>query len=107
MDDSDEKQSNEIGEIAHNHHSHPQRESVLMRLARIEGHVRAVKRMVEEDVDCPDVLVQIGAIRAALNAVGRLVLEDHMKGCMVKAAQDSDFEDAFRDLKKSLDRFIG
>ena len=107
MDDSDEKQTAETGETAHSHHPHPQRESVLKRLARIEGHVRAVKRMVEEDTACPDVLVQIAAIRAALNGVGRLILEDHMQGCMVKAAQDGDFENAFRDLKKSLDQFIG
>lgn len=96
----------EINPTAHNGHSHPQRTSVLNRLARIEGHVRAVKRMVEEDADCPDVLVQIAAVRAALNSVGRLILEDHMQGCMIKAAQEGDFEDAFRDLKKSLDQFI-
>jgi DNA-binding FrmR family transcriptional regulator len=107
MDDSENKQTTEQGEIAHNHHPHPQRESVLKRLARIEGHVRAVKRMVEEDKDCPDVLVQIAAVRSALNGVGRLILEDHMQGCMVQAAQDGDFEKAFRDLKKSLDQFIG
>jgi len=107
MDVSDEKQPDEKIDITHTNHSHPQRESVLKRLARIEGHVRAVKRMVEEDVDCPDVLVQIAAIRSALNGVGRLILEDHMQGCMVKAAQDGDFEEAFRDLKKSLDQFIG
>ena len=104
MDDSDEKQT---AEITHTNHPHPQRESVLKRLARIEGHVRAVKRMVEEDVDCPDVLVQIAAIRAALNGVGRLILEDHMQGCMVQAARDGEFENAFKDLKKSLDQFIG
>jgi len=107
MDDSDEKQPTEMYEIAHTNHNHPQRESVLKRLARIEGHVRAVKRMVEEDKDCPDVLVQIAAIRAALNGVGRLIPEDHMQGCMVKAAKEGDFEEAFRDLKKSLDQFIG
>jgi len=107
MDDTEIKQTGEADEIAHSSHSHPQRESVLKRLARIEGHVRAVKRMVEEDTPCPDVLVQIAAIRAALNGVGRLILEDHMQGCMVKAAQDGDFEETFRDLKKSLDQFIG
>lgn len=107
MDDSDQKLPVETGEIAHSNHSHPQRESVIKRLVRIEGHVRAVKRMVEEDTDCPDVLVQIAAIRSALNGVGRLILEDHMQGCMVKAAQDGAFDDAFRDLKKSLDQFIG
>ena len=47
------------------------------------------------------------AIRSALNGVGRLILEDHIQGCMVKAAQDGDFEEAFRDLKKTLDQFIG
>jgi DNA-binding FrmR family transcriptional regulator len=107
MDGLNDSQTANIGEINHNNHPHAQRESVLKRLARIEGHVRAVKRMVAEDVACPDVLVQIAAVRAALNGVGRLILEDHMQGCMVKAAQDGDFDEAFRDLKKSLDQFIG
>ena len=82
-------------------------EDSALRLARIEGHVRTVKRMVEKDVACPDVLVQIAAVRAALNGVGQLILEDHMQGCMVKAAHDGDFEEAFHDLQKSLDQFIG
>jgi DNA-binding FrmR family transcriptional regulator len=104
---SDTAQPPETGAAVHNDHPHTQREGVLKRLARIEGHVRAVKRMVEEDTACPDVLVQIAAVRAALNSVGRLILEDHLQSCMVKAAQDGDFDDAFRDLKKSLDQFIG
>ncbi len=94
------------GREAHANHAHPQREKVLKRLARIEGHVRGVKRMVEEDTPCPDVLVQLAAIRAALNAAGRLILEDHMRGCMMKAAREGDFDEAFRDLKRSLDQFI-
>ncbi len=72
----------------------PQRESVL-------------KRLVEKDIPWPNELVQIAAVCSALNGVGRLSLEDHMQGCMVKAAQDGDFEEGFRDLKKSLDQFIG
>jgi DNA-binding FrmR family transcriptional regulator len=88
-----------------NQHEHT--ESVLLRLARIEGHVRGVKRMVEEGSSCPDVLVQISAVRSALNSVGQVILEDHLKSCMVTAVQDGKFEDAFRDLKTSLDRFIG
>lgn len=107
MDVSGQTQNPKNDQSAHNSHSHPQRQSVLNRLARIEGHVRAVKRMVEEDTACPDVLVQIAAVRAALNGVGRLILEDHMQGCMIKAVQDDDFENAFRDLKKALDQFIG
>jgi DNA-binding FrmR family transcriptional regulator len=51
--------------------------------------------------------VQIAAIRSALSGVGRLILEDHRQGCMMKATKDGDFEAAFRDLKKSLDQFTG
>ncbi len=88
-------------------HHHVQHEAVIKRLARIEGHVRAVKRMVEEDTPCPDVLVQIAAIRAALNSVGRIILEDHLQSCMVDAVERDDYERALRDLKISLDKFIG
>jgi DNA-binding FrmR family transcriptional regulator len=88
-------------------HVHEQQEAVIKRLARIEGHVRGIKRMVEEDTPCPDVLVQIAAVRSALNSVGQIILEDHLQSCMVKAVKDGEFEDAMRDLKNSLDRFIG
>ena len=88
-------------------HAHAHKKSVLGRLARIEGHVRAVRRMVEQDVSCPDVLIQIAAVRSALNAAGRLILEDHVRGCLIDAAQEGEFEEAFNDLKNSLDKFIG
>ena len=88
-------------------HEHAHKKSVLGRLARIEGHVRAVKRMVEKDVSCPEVLIQIAAVRSALNAAGRLILEDHVRGCLIDAAQEGEFEAAFNDLKNSLDKFIG
>jgi CsoR family transcriptional regulator, copper-sensing transcriptional repressor len=100
-----EKKKIEQPEENPNHHE--QTDKVLKRLARIEGHVRAVKRMVEEDTPCPDVLVQIAAIRSALNGVGQIILEDHLKSCMVKAVHDGNFEETYRDLKTSLDRFIG
>ncbi len=86
----------------HEHH-----QQVLNRLARIEGHVRAIKRMVEENTACPDVLIQIAAVRSALNGVGRVILEDHLQVCMVEAVEKDDYEHALRDLKNSLDKFIG
>jgi len=89
-------------EPVHEHH-----QQVISRLARIEGHVRAIKRMVEEDTPCPDVLVQIAAVRSALNGVGRVILEDHLQTCMVQAVENDDYQQALRDLKTSLDRFIG
>jgi len=88
-------------------HKHQNNDAVINRLSRIEGHVRGIKRMVEEDTPCPDLLVQVAAVRSALNSVGQIILEDHLRNCMVKAVQDGEFEDAMRDLKISMDRFIG
>jgi DNA-binding FrmR family transcriptional regulator len=87
-------------------HVHEHQQGVIHRLSRIEGHVRAVKRMVEEGRPCPDILIQVAAVRSALNGVGRLILEDHLKSCMVDAVQRGDFESAYSDLENSLDRFI-
>ena len=87
-------------------HTHDHKDAVSKRLARIEGHVRGINRMVEEDTPCPDVLVQIAAVRSALNNVGQIILEDHLCTCMVRAVEDGDFEEAMKDLKISLDRFI-
>jgi CsoR family transcriptional regulator, copper-sensing transcriptional repressor len=87
------------------HHEH--RQQVLNRLARIEGHVRGIKRMVEQDTPCPDVLMQIAAVRSALNSVGRVILEDHLQSCMVEAVEKDDYKRALQDLKTSLDKFIG
>jgi CsoR family transcriptional regulator, copper-sensing transcriptional repressor len=95
----------EIHDASTHHHEHHQQ--AINRLARIEGHVRAIKRMVEEDTACPDVLIQIAAVRSALNGVGRVILEDHLQSCMVDAVEDGDYQQALRDLKNSLDKFIG
>jgi DNA-binding FrmR family transcriptional regulator len=101
----DETAVQEIGvEHEHRHEHHQQ---VLNRLARIEGHVRAIKRMVENDTPCPDVLTQIAAVRSALNGVGRVILEDHIQSCLVEAVEKDDYERAMKDLKNSLDKFIG
>lgn len=96
-----DKNVNETG-----HHSHEHHKAVLDRLARIEGHIRAVRRMVEEDVPCPEVLVQIAAVRSALNGAGRIILEDHVKSCLIDTVREGNFDNSFQDLKDSLDKFI-
>lgn len=93
--------------LAQHEHRHEHHQQVLNRLARIEGHVRAIKRMVEEDTPCPDVLTQIAAVRSALNSVGRVILEDHLQSCMVDAVEKDDYNRALKELKNSLDKFIG
>jgi CsoR family transcriptional regulator, copper-sensing transcriptional repressor len=97
----------EGGEEIDHEHQHEHHHQVLNRLARIEGHVRAIKRMVEDETPCPDVLMQIAAVRSALNSVGRVILEDHLQSCMIEAVEKDDYKRALRDLKNSLDKFIG
>ena len=100
----DRTNSRSAGDPPHHHEHH---QAALNRLARIEGHVHAIHRMLEEDKPCPDILLQIAAVRAALNSVGRVILEDHLQTCMVDAVERDDYAQALRDLKLSLDKFIG
>ncbi|MBI5209307.1 MAG: metal-sensing transcriptional repressor [Elusimicrobia bacterium] len=94
------------GHAGGGHNPHKNASDVQHRLARIEGHVRAIRRMAAEGVPCPDVLVQIAAVRAALNGVGRIILSDHLRDCVVKAVHEKKSEKTLRDLMRSMDRFI-
>jgi DNA-binding FrmR family transcriptional regulator len=87
-------------------HIHEHHQSVLNRLARIEGHVRGIRRMVQEGKPCPDLLIQVAAVRSALNGVGRIILQDHIRGCMLDAVNKGDFESAYDELEQSLGRLI-
>jgi len=62
-----------------------ERKSLISRLNRIEGQVRAIRRMVEDETYCVDVLHLIAAVQAALGKVGSIVLENHMQGCVTEA----------------------
>lgn len=68
------------------------REQVLRRLARMEGQVRGVARMIERDEDCVDVLQQTAALRAAIDSVSMLLMEDHVQGCVTSAVKSGDAE---------------
>ncbi|MCK9223366.1 MAG: metal-sensitive transcriptional regulator [Limnochordia bacterium] len=61
-----------------------------MRLNRIEGQIRGIKRMIEKGVYCDDVLVQIASAQSALRSVARLLLEQHMKSCVIEQLQQGD-----------------
>jgi len=64
--------------------------TLTTRLNKIEGQVRGIKGMIENDKYCDDVLTQISAIQSALDSVSKLVLENHIKGCLVKRIKDDD-----------------
>lgn len=65
---------------------------LITRLNRAEGQVRGIKGMIEKDIYCDDVLIQIAAVQAALNSVSKLVLENHIKGCLVNKIRNGEDE---------------
>jgi DNA-binding FrmR family transcriptional regulator len=85
---------------------HKQRKSIVNRLARIEGHVRSVKEMSLEGRDCGELLIQMAAIRSALDNCGKLILQDHLEGCVVDAVKTGDEQKVLKDLKEAIDKFI-
>ena len=79
--------------------------ALLQRLRKIEGQVRGVQRMVEEDRYCVDVLVQLAAIRRAVQAVGQNLLESHVRGCVAEALRSGDGDPAVRELLQVVEQF--
>ena len=90
----------------HGHtHSHEHTRAVVNRLARAIGHLQRVKSMVEDGYDCAEVLVQLAAVRSALNNTGKVILKDHLEHCVVDAIEHHDFE-AIRELNTAIEQFV-
>lgn len=79
------------------------KESYLTRLRRVEGQVRGLQRMVEQDTYCIDVLTQVAAVTKALQAVSLGLLEDHLAHCVVDAARSDDENEAALKVKEATD----
>lgn len=93
---------------AHSHghsHSHEHTKAVLNRLSRAIGHLQSVRRMVEEGRDCSEVLIQIAAVRSAIDNTGKLILQDHLRHCILDAAQEGD-QQAIDDLCQAIDKYM-
>ena len=93
---------------AHSHshpHVHESKKNVVNRLARAIGHLEKVKRMVEDDCDCAEVLIQIAAVRAAIENTGKVILQDHIQHCIVDAVEHDD-EQALDALCQAIDKFV-
>lgn len=92
--------------IPHSHgHVHENQKAVINRLSRAIGHLEKVKRMVEEGYDCSEVLVQLAAVRSALDNTGKVILKDHMRHCMVDAVAAGD-QEAIEDLIEAIDKLV-
>jgi len=79
-----------------------QEKNIDARLARIEGHVRSIRRMLADHEDCNSLLVQMSAVKAAMNQVIIKVLEAHIESCIVACADEVEREQALEDLKHAL-----
>lgn len=91
---------------AHMHtHTHQNTKAVLNRLSRAIGHMESVKRMVEEGRDCSEVLVQLSAVKAAINNTAKVILKEHIEHCLVDAVECGDHE-AIEELTGAIDRFM-
>ena len=90
----------------HGHtHSHAQTKAVLNRLSRAIGHLESIRRMVEDGRDCTEVLIQLSAVKSAINNTGKIILQDHLEHCIVDAVEHGD-KDAIKELEKAIDRFM-
>lgn len=87
-------------------HGHKYRKQIVNRLARIEGHIRAVKEMTAEDRDCSEVLLQIAAVQKALDKAAKLLLKDHLENCVVSAVRHGNEDQVLHDLNQALDNYI-
>lgn len=80
------------GSVRKSHHSEKTKNNLVTRLNRIEGQIRGIKGLIEKDTYCDDVITQISATQAALNSVAKLLLEGHMKSCVIERIQEGDDE---------------
>lgn len=89
---------------AHGHH-HEHTKAVLNRMNRAIGHMEAVKTMIEDGRDCSEVLIQIAAVRSAINNIGKIILEDHISHCVVDAVETGDAQ-VIKALNEAISKFI-
>ncbi len=84
----------------------PHKQQVQARLGRIEGQIRGLRKMVDEDRYCIDVVTQVSAVKAALDAVALVLLEDHTEHCVVEAIRSGDGGQKVRELNEAVARLV-
>ena len=90
----------------HVHTHHPKEKKRQMnRISRMIGHLEHVKRMIEADEDCADVLIQLSAVRSAMNGLGKEIISEHLKHCVSQAIEENDIE-LVEDFEKALKMYL-
>ena len=96
--------------IPHSHgsghvHSPEEKKRRLNRISRIIGHLEHVRRMIEADYDCADILVQLSAVRSATNGLAKQIIHEHIEHCVSEAVESGD-EETLEKLQNAIDKFI-
>ncbi|MGL5717499.1 MAG: metal-sensitive transcriptional regulator [Paraclostridium sp.] len=84
------------------------KQAIIKRLNKIEGQVKGIQKMVEDERYCVDILVQISAIRSAINKVGNIILENHIKGCVsnsIKNENNEQSDQVISELMNTINKF--
>lgn len=90
----------------HTHsHTHTHTKAVMNRISKAIGHLESINRMIEDGRDCTEVLIQLSAVKSAINNTGKVILEDHIEHCIVDAVEHGDSK-AIEDLNKAINMFI-
>lgn len=89
---SDGESNCHSGSARKSHHSDKTKQNLITRLNRVEGQIRGIKGLIERDTYCDDIITQISATQAALNSVAKILLEGHMRSCIVERIQAGDQE---------------
>lgn len=84
---------------------HHDTKEIVHRLSRAIGHLEAVKKMVESGQDCTEVLIQLAAVKSAINNTGKVILKDHINHCIVEAIESGN-QKALSDLSMAIDKFM-
>ena len=101
----------EIENHQHAHHTHhhthdpEEKKRQMNRISRVVGHLEHVKKMIDADEDCAQILIQLSAIRSALNGLGKEIIKEHLAHCITHAIKDGDME-AVEDFEKALQQYL-
>jgi len=89
-------------------HTHAPNKKIINRMSKIVGHASSITKMIEQNRDCTEILIQIAAVRSALNSVGKILLDEHIKYCVKEAILNETYnkDEILEDLKQAIDKYV-
>lgn len=82
------------------------KEEILNRMKKIEGQAKGIQKMIEEDKCCGDIMVQISAIRSAINKVGGLIMDRYIKECLKESLKDKNSDKSIEEIIETIVRYV-